>query len=75
MTDGADRLLAKLRGFIESCDSDEREYLAMLLAPGIAEVYGDTDDDVRGFAMGTDWQPQGLADALTAALEQRRAQG
>jgi hypothetical protein len=69
VSDGATRLLAKLRSLVESCDAEERAVLAVLLAPGLSEVY-DGDDDVRGFAM-PEWQPQSLADALTAAVERR----
>lgn len=72
VTEVSARLLAKLRGLVESCDPEERALLAILLAPGFADVYGD-EDDVRGFAMadGTG-EPQGLAEALAAALERRR---
>ena len=69
MSDGATRLLAKLRSFVESCDAEERAVLAVLLAPGLSDVY-DGEDDVRGFAM-PEWQPQSLADALNAAVERR----
>jgi hypothetical protein len=74
VSDGATRLLAKLRAFVDSCDPEERALLAMLLAPGLTEVSGgeaaEGDDDVHGFAM-AEWPPPSLAAALDAALERR----
>ena len=56
----AERLLAKLRGFVASLDTDERAALAALLGPGIAMAY--RDEDVEGF--GVTWAPQQLPDHL-----------
>lgn len=72
MSAAATRLLAKLAAFIESCDEEERALLAMLLAPGLGEVY-DGEDDVRGFVMSSEpgEEPRSLASALGLALERR----
>jgi hypothetical protein len=78
MNEGADRLLGKLRAFVDSCDDHERAMLALLLAPGLGEVYAESDaDDVRGYAMGSpvnmdEWLSPSLSDALAAALRRRR---
>lgn len=77
MTDAASRMLAKLRGFVDSCDDDERAVLAVLLAPGLTAMADTTtagadEDDVQGYAMPT-WQTQNLAEALTAAVTRAKS--
>lgn len=61
-----ERLLAKLRAFIATeLDTEEREVLAALLAPGVAAAYG---DEVTGFTSGAIAPlPEVLAVALQRA--------
>lgn len=64
--DAAPRMLAKLRAFVSNeLEVDEREQLAVLLAPGVALAY--TDDDTFGFSM-TTWRPGALPSALAEAV-------
>jgi hypothetical protein len=56
----AAQVLGKLRGFVESLEPGEREVLAALLAPGVAQAYA-PDADVTGF--GT-WIPGRLPETL-----------
>lgn len=66
----AARLLEKLRHFITTeLDADERALLSALVAPGVAQAFGQ-DDDVEGFGL-TGWAPSDLPEALVAEL--RRA--
>jgi hypothetical protein len=59
----AERLVMKLREFRETLDGDERELLAILLAPGIAQAF--RSDEVTGYAQSPFAPlPQALADAL-----------
>jgi hypothetical protein len=65
----ADRMLAKLRTFVqEDLAPDERAALAALVAPGAAMAH--QRDEVEGYAM-LDWRPRQLPDALAEAV--RRA--
>jgi len=81
--EAAERLISKLRTFAaETLDENERALFAILLAPGIAQAYGEAED-VRGFGM-EDWSgvplPEALVEALRASdvrvvgLEDRRSQ-
>jgi hypothetical protein len=80
--EAADRLLDKLRGFVESLDADERELFAALLAPGVAQAYvgAGEAEDVSGFsgesAFEADtvrgWSPSQLPEALAARLRDGR---
>lgn len=64
--DAADRLLVKLRRFVEAdLDSEERAVLARLLAPGVALAY--EESEVEGFSM-VEWPHDDLATALVRAL-------
>jgi hypothetical protein len=48
--DAAAALLAKIRDFVaRELDEEERMLFAALLAPGVAQAYGETE--VGGFAM------------------------
>lgn len=70
MSAGADDLdpavasaaLGKLRVFVESLDDDERAVLAALLAPAVAQAYGE-EAEVVGFTA-QDWLPTRLPDVL-----------
>lgn len=70
----AERLLARLRGFVASLPDDERALLAALLAPGVAGAYAsDVDehaDEVVGFGLEDEvaWHPAGLPSALAATI-------
>ena len=70
--DPAERLVEKLRRFIaEDLDEAEQALLAMLLAPGIALVYDETD--VSGFTM-VSTGPGALAEQLRDALQRAGVQ-
>lgn len=61
-------MLAKIREFVaRELDEEERMLFAALLAPGVAQAYGETE--VGGFAM-VDWSAAGFPDALGRALRQ-----
>ena len=60
----AERLLDKLRTFIQGLDPDERLALAALIGPGIALAY--RDDDVEGFAQS--WEPSQLPEHLATMI-------
>ena len=60
--DAADRLILKLRAFVNGdLGDDERALFAALIAPGVAQAYD--EDEVSGFAM-TDWSSNRLPAAL-----------
>lgn len=62
----AERMVAKLRAFAADLDPEERELLAMLLAPGVAQAYA--ADDVTGFGTAAFAAlPETLATALQSA--------
>ncbi|MFA5565540.1 MAG: hypothetical protein WC184_07335 [Acidimicrobiia bacterium] len=71
-TDAAQNMLAKLRRFMdEELQPDERQALSALLAPGIASVYKDPEDDeVTGFQV-TSWLPEALPNYLSQAVRVR----
>lgn len=62
----ADRLIAKLKEFATTLDTDERVLLGVLLAPGVASAYAD-QVEVQGFAL-VEWSPGALAESLGDAL-------
>jgi hypothetical protein len=63
--ESAARLLEKLRAFVtDELDEEERELLAVLLAPGVAKAFA--DDEVTGFS--ADWRTTALPDALAETL-------
>jgi len=72
--------LEKLRAFVASLPTEERQVLAALLAPAVTQAYaphggGDDGQDVGGFAMATPidgWAPNHLSHALTAQLRSMR---
>ena len=67
-TAAAARLLEKLRHFIATeLDAEERALLGALVAPGVAQAYGDDDSDVEAFGM-VGWSPSDLPDALVDEL-------
>lgn len=60
--------LSKLRDFVGGLPDEERQVLAALLAPAVAEAYSSADAaDVAGFTMPevTAWAPATLSDTLT----------
>lgn len=57
-------MVEKVKHFAATLDDDERALFAVLLAPGVAQAYADTDE-VTGFAA-TVFAP--LPDALAAAV-------
>jgi hypothetical protein len=79
----ADRVLAKLRSFVESLDDQERAVLAALLAPGVAQAY-EPEEDVSGFvtledgslqaelagSAVADWLPSRLPEYLAASVRE-----
>ena len=66
--DAAAALLAKIRDFVaRELDEEERTLFAALLAPGVAQAYGETE--VGGFAM-VDWAAGEFPAALGRALRQ-----
>lgn len=70
----AHQMLNKLRRFMdEELLPAERQALAALLAPGIASVYKDEndEDEVSGFHA-TNWLPDQLPNYLSSALQTRR---
>lgn len=74
-SDPAERLLEKLRRFIEEeLDPEEAGLLAALVAPGIANAHA-PDDEVVGFDQGSggpaEWRPGALPDALANAVRGR----
>ena len=65
----AERLLAKIRSFVErELDDDERALFAHLLAPGVAEAEA-PPEDVEGFDAPTGRRP--LPERLARAVRQR----
>ena len=65
--EAAARLLEKLRAFVaDELDEQERELLAVLLAPGVAMAY--PDDEVVGFSV--DWRADAVPEALANALRE-----
>lgn len=85
-SDPAERLLRKLRTFIEEeLDSEEAGLLAALVAPGIANAHtaadgfdneGDDEDEVVGFDQGSgagvaEWRPGALPESLANAIRGR----
>jgi hypothetical protein len=69
VSDAANRLLEKLKLFAEALDDEERALLAALLAPGVANAYG--EDEVEGFDAGVGWRPDALPQELARAIEDR----
>lgn len=67
-----ERLLDKLRSFVESLDEAERGAFAALVAPGVAQAYGPDDqtNDVVGF-MVSEWAPIRLPDAIARQIRAR----
>ena len=65
----AERLLEKVSEFVRGLDEDERMLFAALVAPGVAEAYG--EPDVEGFGL-IGWRPADLPEALSAAVRRRR---
>lgn len=64
----AERLLDKVRGFMETLDDDERAVFAALVAPGVAQAY-QAEDDVVGFGEGeVGWSPNALPRSLVTVL-------
>ena len=70
--------LEKLRTFVDELPEAEREVLAALLAPAVAQAFaGPTRDaDVAGFHMPAtvDWTPSALPASLSDQLRARRWQ-
>ncbi len=65
----AERLLAKLRRFVnDDLDDVERALFAALVAPGVAEAY-DVAPDVTGFD--DRWRPPGLPAHLVRVIRER----
>jgi hypothetical protein len=64
--EAAVRLVAKLRSFVAELDDQERELLAVLLAPGVAMAY--PEEEVVGFSV--DWRSSAIPDALVTALRE-----
>jgi hypothetical protein len=63
-----ERLLDKLRYFIaEDLDDEERAAFAVLLAHGVAALYGDRASDVQGYDMEATAEA-GFLDELVRAL-------
>jgi hypothetical protein len=69
--DVADRLLAKLRKFVQELDRDERAVLAALLAPGIAASFptGHQPPEVEAFGF-VEWDERALHDAMARSVVQ-----
>jgi hypothetical protein len=68
--DAAERLLAKVRAFVQhDLDDDERALFAQLLAPGVAEAHGEAVEDVAGF--GDMRQSLSLPERLARAVRQQ----
>lgn len=62
----AERVLDKVRGFMETLDEDERAVFAALVAPGVAQAYR-AEDDVVGFSE-VGWSPDALPRSLVTVL-------
>lgn len=60
------RLIDKLRAFAGTLDADEREALAWLLAPGVAQAY-EPEPEVTGFDV-VAWSPARLAESIAEAV-------
>jgi len=72
--DAAERLLAKLRGFVAGLDPDERVMFAALVAPAVAKVWDPGPaDEVEAFAM-AGWWSDALPDALRDAVRRHGPQ-
>jgi hypothetical protein len=65
----AERVLDKVRGFMETLDEDERAVFAALVAPGVAQAYR-AEEDVVGFGE-VGWSPNALPQSLVTALRER----
>gem|GEM_PF-5436620 len=68
----ADRLLVKLQAFVESLDDEERQLLAALLAPGVAQAH--VEPEVAGFAVSGDgtWRVAQLPESLASRIRDGR---
>lgn len=63
-------LLDKVRSFVDSLSSDERELFAVLIGPGVEALLSPTpdDDEVSGFSHDAgSWKPGSLRDRLATA--------
>lgn len=70
-SEAAQRLLGKLRKFIEEeLDDEESALMAALVAPGVASVYA-PEPEVSGFSQSAQWLPSALPDALATAIRDR----
>lgn len=65
----AERLLDKVRGFVDTLDDDERAVFAALVAPGVAQAYR-SEDDVVGFGE-VGWSPDALPESLVRVLREQ----
>ena len=73
--DAAERLLAKLRGFVAGLDADERAMFAALVAPAVARIWAaegraGASHEVEAYGM-QEWTPEALPDALRDAVRGR----
>lgn len=70
--------LEKLRTFVDDLPDAERQVLAALLAPAVAQAFAGSarDADVAGFHMPAtvDWMPSALPASLSDQLRARRWQ-
>jgi hypothetical protein len=66
--DAADRLLDKLRAFVNELPEDERLVFAALVGPAIELAHGNTDE-VSGFDL--TWDTHRLPEALVDAIRGR----
>jgi hypothetical protein len=64
--EAAERLLAKVRLFASSLETDERELFAALLGPGVALAH--REDEVVGFA--NTWEPRRLPAHLADVIRE-----
>ncbi|MCU0269046.1 MAG: hypothetical protein MUF83_10395 [Acidimicrobiales bacterium] len=65
--EAAGSLMAKLRLFIrDELDADERALFASLMAPAVAQAFGESGTDVEGFGI-VRWRPH-LPEALVTEL-------
>ncbi|MBA2427818.1 MAG: hypothetical protein H0V60_12155 [Actinobacteria bacterium] len=69
--EAAERLLRKLKDFVISqLDEEERTYLGVLLAPGVAAAF--SEEEVDGYYL-THWSADALLQELRSALRKEGA--